>query len=949
MNVNSNSNFLSNLVKSCEEGSLIREDGQALTVIDRIRIFFVSFFYKDNPSQLLLVSKKLNQSIENHTIQHISYDEKISILLRMRGISEKLKEPETKRELIKFVDNFNQIVVNYSKPIDSSTLNENIERLYGKNSKRNQLFNIQKLEFILSHNQLQAENLIMIADSIGSKHIQALQKNQKINSDIDLVILEKILANLEERLQGSEAYSQEIIECYFQVLRPYLEIQANKASPIKADTQNQLSQHLDVLKTLNSKYQNHSEFASLQLKHINSFLDHTFFNVDLSQRQLNTLSLNKEHGFYVPDKKPKQDIFAFKDFFALANQNIPLLETANPEHVRLASEIKIKFANLPCPGHRTSFPHLYLSEKAQLGLLIQGFQEKEDVIVNQLVTYLESQNIAAGDFPALVKMVGSSTPLSAENRAKIQQALSQRLNDHTSISWDDTEEVMQGLRYQFSLNQGKTDLIQILKRTSKGKQFFIDQQRLPEDQISIPQWYHTTSQKATTGIIETGEIKVFHKKHFKGVWVSDRVEQMGGYVLALSQRIQQIDPQVKIGYSFPSRKWRGLQKSVSLSSRTESDNLMIVGIPKQLDKQAQKIEKLDLANKLKEANVKHPIIYSKDQVEFMQQEVVRLLGTPNLSDRWWGEGQFYSEHQLSLHEAIKSQSIDPTLFEPKTDPENQMAISQIVQQFIVPFYKIPTPQNPSYQEAKSQKRVEMLSVSDKTYQERLDKVANQQEPARLMHGTMHAVRVVLWTEFLRQIYEQFLGQKRLNPMTLATAAGLHDAAREGEGPDRWDAESAELLKTFLSKAQLSDSVIDEHVQSIEEKDPKDKIFSSTTQQIVHDADCLEIIRIVGKNHFKSKELCFYHFDPAKKKFCDQFIDEVAEFIKLTEKLDVKIYLENHSSDFYGDLVRILFHLPEEFTTTKFTTLKTLMQQNSEGIYSTETEASRQAIRLMTDR
>ncbi len=310
-----------------------------------------------------------------------------------------------------------------------------------------------------------------------------------------------------------------------------------------------------------------------------------------------------------------------------------------------------------------------------------------------------------------------------------------------------------------------------------------------------------------------------------------------------------------------------------------------------------------------------------------------ILGTPNLPDQWRGFGRSYSEHQVKLHFQIQSILIEPNLFEVNEESSNQVAIGRVVQSIALPLYKEPMPQTPSYRNDATNVRVELSNKSDDWYKNHVNKVHKQLTPSRSHHGTMHCVRVALWTQLLSKVYEKLGREKTKNPILLATAGAFHDVAREEEGRDYWDTESSEALEKLFSHIKMSEQG-QEYTQAIKEKDPKNGKFSSDIQRIVHDADCLDIIRVVGTSNFTKKHLCFYNFDPKQKSFCDQLVNEIGNFITMTEMFDVRNYLEHHSEDFYGDLVRLIF-LMQKKDKAKFPIITEMLQHDMEDILNIE--------------
>jgi hypothetical protein len=98
---------------------------------------------------------------------------------------------------------------------------------------------------------------------------------------------------------------------------------------------------------------------------------------------------------------------------------------------------------------------------------------------------------------------------------------------------------------------------------------------------------------------------------------------------------------------------------------------------------------------------------------------------------------------------------------------------------------------------------------------------------------------------------------------------------------------------------------------------------------------------ITKDNFMKHLLCFWSFQNNKKEFCIQVIDQVREFIQLTEKPGLAAYLEHNSDDYYGDIVRILFAEQQ-----KFPLLCELIAEDMREILRTETQTSKQALNLL---
>ncbi len=298
-------------------------------------------------------------------------------------------------------------------------------------------------------------------------------------------------------------------------------------------------------------------------------------------------------------------------------------------------------------------------------------------------------------------------------------------------------------------------------------------------------------------------------------------------------------------------------------------------------------------------------------------------------------------HQESLKVKAKGLAEDfSTLLQETTAP--QVKIGKMFQSFAAPFYKQLMPQHPTYFNEKVGVRLNLPAINKKGYESDAKNVETKEMHARKIHGTLHAARVVLWTQVLTRLYEKEFSRKKIdNPVLLATAAAFHDAAREAEGVDHWDSESAALLSALLKENEGQK----EYVQAIREKDPKDNIYSTDIQRIVHDADCLDVMRVRPQGTFDPKYLVFYAFDPSKQDFCQRLIKEVSSFIVVTHDNKLMTYLEHNSEDFYGDLVRLLFAMQEE-QQERFPLITSFIQSDMSEIISTKTDASEKAFNLV---
>lgn len=897
--------FAHNLFLTCKNNSTIREDGKALTIFDRISDFFHG---RHKYEHFLSVCNRCSQNSFFEKIKSLPKEEQIEILGRIRQIQQKITNQTAKQQCDSYIQNVESNLLSKNADEYSAALFKNIIS-DAKNKKHKPDNHIRNLEELIQAFSNDEESISKILLKFGGYFNETLSYSTRKQKKFFRTVNEKIvniLISQEEKILQNNNIHENHYSAYPILFR--LKLHYDFRNLNKKEIYNSICN----LKTLMDRHSNNLVFVKNCLHQIDKFLSHSLFHSKM------TFSLSE---------MKKNDLLAFGGFFTILDTYLPMISDSNKQ---LAMDLKIKCANLPCPKVRTSFQNLFLSEKDQLDILIEGLQKKEDKETEQLSEFLKNNNPSISDISRLAKLVSIKSALNDENRLKIRTALEIRLKDRSPKDWEDYKDVNARLENIFSLDPGTTAHIKSLKRICKSKLFFKNQLGLDEDMILIPRWYHATHRYGINGILTLRKIQVRHGRVFRGAWVSTRREQnFGSYALSLSNKITDLDPNVFIGFRYEYRRWRGVQKEIPLKRDENISHLAMVGVPSQLDKMAKKTDKLNLIRVLKEKGFPNTRAVSVTQLDFIQKEVMSILGTPNLPDQWWGSGKSYSEYQVKLHSQIQSMQIESSLFEIREDSFNQIAIGKVIQSVALPLYKEPMPQTPSYRSHVTSVRVELGSKGDDGYRRHVNKIDKKLVPSRGYHGTMHCVRVALWTQLLSKVYEKLGKEKIKNPILLATAGAFHDVAREEEGIDYWDTESSEALEKLLGRVEIGEQG-QEYIQAIKDKDPKNGKFSSDTQRIVHDADCLDIIRVIGKWNFNKKYLCFYNFDPRQKSFCDQLVNEIADFIEMTEKFEVRNYLEHHSEDFYGDLVRLIFLLKRK-DKYRFPIITELLQHDMKDI------------------
>jgi len=248
--------------------------------------------------------------------------------------------------------------------------------------------------------------------------------------------------------------------------------------------------------------------------------------------------------------------------------------------------------------------------------------------------------------------------------------------------------------------------------------------------------------------------------------------------------------------------------------------------------------------------------------------------------------------------------------------ETQLEVARDFQEACVPLYRRPFPAVPTCADGHGGRRPcprpffgfgEDGPLSYRAYR---TAVEGGRIVPRPIHGCLHAARVALFAGLLAQLHRRAgrpVGDLRL----LQMAAAFHDAAREDEGRDRWDSDSAALFGRWLRERNLGDP--DRWAALLDAKD--DERPSSLEQEILHDADALDIQRTAhAAGNLDTGRLFLFRapnrISPADK---DALVAEAGRFIALTEHGDVKRWFED-LPDCYVMLMHLLLSVDREVGT-----------------------------------
>ncbi|MBI5346232.1 MAG: HD domain-containing protein [Chlamydiae bacterium] len=215
---------------------------------------------------------------------------------------------------------------------------------------------------------------------------------------------------------------------------------------------------------------------------------------------------------------------------------------------------------------------------------------------------------------------------------------------------------------------------------------------------------------------------------------------------------------------------------------------------------------------------------------------------------------------------------------------------------------------------------------------------------REYHGIAHATRTALLSIVITEMYKAQGHILSTDPKNIPIAAFLHDSGREGDGVDRWDKQSGKICEDFMaSKLQLPPNEVEILSKGISEKDKEPA--NSIEQKIIHDADCIEIIRCLRYSDGFNREELWMHKDNFPKTLIDLFLSEAQSLITLTQIPVVKDYLES-SQDPFRALLQIMrsakcFSFLESYATETY-----MLCQPSDYILNKEIEQAVEKFRTV---
>lgn len=248
---------------------------------------------------------------------------------------------------------------------------------------------------------------------------------------------------------------------------------------------------------------------------------------------------------------------------------------------------------------------------------------------------------------------------------------------------------------------------------------------------------------------------------------------------------------------------------------------------------------------------------------------------------------------IETMEMLRGSQADPALLRFTNPREAQIKLNLMLQRDILPFYAAKLPEVPSGPDREP--------MPD--YAQYVMDVEKGLCAPRLKHDPMHAARATFISQLLVKYYIRH-GTLVQNPILVGVSTGFHDSARQDEKKDLDEAASAANADTFLQRFGLRGAELEACVRAIAQKDPPDSHYEDAHQEIVHNADSLEMCRFFNKiEKFDKSFLSFTKMAiPHSNEELDPLIQEVYAFIQQTEDTAVKKELAETSSAYYLDLL-----------------------------------------------
>lgn len=194
----------------------------------------------------------------------------------------------------------------------------------------------------------------------------------------------------------------------------------------------------------------------------------------------------------------------------------------------------------------------------------------------------------------------------------------------------------------------------------------------------------------------------------------------------------------------------------------------------------------------------------------------------------------------------------------------------------------------------------------KYYNEIMDliRVQRTKYPETKLHGYLHIGRCLVITHVLSKMHKLTYEEE----LKCLISIGLHDVARKNDGVDKWEKQSGEAAAKFCA-----DNGFDQKFQKeVSDLITKKKHFNGLANNkfvVVHDADCLDIIRCCKTmDNFREKHFVSFLNKPNVRKNLIEdtrrLIQDTEEYHNYYDDVDVLASIESLIKDSYPTYFKV---------------------------------------------
>jgi hypothetical protein len=154
--------------------------------------------------------------------------------------------------------------------------------------------------------------------------------------------------------------------------------------------------------------------------------------------------------------------------------------------------------------------------------------------------------------------------------------------------------------------------------------------------------------------------------------------------------------------------------------------------------------------------------------------------------------------------------------------------------------------------------------------EKIEWQQNQYGLARI-HSHRHISRCIIYSDWYADLMN--IGKEDIQRMQLYLAIGFHDIGREGELEDVWESKSKDIYMGYLKDMNIDNYAVN----------------SKLLQEIIHDVDCLDIMRSgAGRGGIFGFDRNYLYLLKEQPTLQEKMIGNAWNLINLTDSL----YFEN---------------------------------------------------------